>query len=220
MGLTQSNAVQSLARVFAQLTLGDAKEGEYVHAILEACGWMMPQRFEEVCRVVAGEMAGRLPPVKQYKVAYNALAEEKRWTEPPRKTCPGCDGVGLVMGRYLHARTNAEYDAARPCPLCRGPSEIKPELQDIPSRDQTLEDIRLMSPASARYILEKVEAGRVKYGDPHLLALMERAAADGGRGHAESAFPHPKRADFKAAVEAVTPQATPEEAPTDWEAIP
>lgn len=101
-------------------------------AVSEACGFMQPYQFHEVCKAFLPEMtAGRTPAPKQLIAVFHKLKQERGWDRTEEK-CGGCNGIRFVYTRLQHRDTNEIVTAMKPCPKCRGTSETKPDWIELP----------------------------------------------------------------------------------------
>lgn len=108
-------------------------------AVSEACGFMQPYQFHEVCKAFLPEMtAGRTPAPKQLIAVFHKLKQEKGWDRTEEK-CAGCNGIRFVYTRLQHRDTEEIITAMRPCPKCRGVSEVKPDWIELPVETVSLQ---------------------------------------------------------------------------------
>lgn len=179
MSLTPENVTQSIDRILNLLHMRPEEVQGYARTIMEACGWMQPLHFEEVCKELVKQVSqGRKPVPKQYIAVYNTLAEKNHWRKKDHTKCPNCVG-GFLSGKYRHKDTQQIIDAVRPCTLCQpnANQDLKPELEPVVDHESyMLKTAREMSPKGARWVLSMVEAKKVTYPDDVILALMDNAA--------------------------------------------
>jgi hypothetical protein len=182
VSLTTADVLGSISRFLPLLRMDEGEIKGYAATIVEACGWMQPLHFEETCKEMLRELSpGRRPVPKQYIAVHNRLSEQLRWKSgKDNQKCEHCRGIGFSWGSYRHKETDEIITAVRPCLSCRGPSELKPELEPLVTEDgdYMMSTVKSMRPPGARWVLSMVERGKVKYPDHIIIALMEIAGKD------------------------------------------
>lgn len=182
MALARERCYESLKRVIALTRMSEDEAQQYVDTILEFCGWMRADRFEDVAKELAGKMQhGRKPTPDQFKQAYNRLASDRGWTREEVAACASCSGVRFV-GIRVQTPGGEEYDCLRPCPSCNRDLAQKyqkmPEgFQQVPSLGsggQCMEDAKALSAPAAAWVMKKAEDIGIKYGETLQSVLTDR----------------------------------------------
>lgn len=122
MALSVEAATESLKRVMVSFSWNASDSVTYIQAVVEACGWMDPYKFDAACKEVAKTCGQWKPKPRDFAAAYKKLAEKLGWENAAStEVCDSCGGF-----RFLehYVRCPAVYGdakvvtAASPCPRC------------------------------------------------------------------------------------------------------
>ncbi len=223
----------SMARILsftqAPKTTADTDHlNRYLAALYEAIWNMDAYLFEKVTVELAKNMGrGQRPMPSQIWAVYPPLKGEAA-AAAPAVVCPSCKNTVWTMVRMMETKTGVEMDFAEPCAACqhRHPLKdaaprsgwIKVERQRSTHDQEMLDKAKAMGPKGARFVLDMIDQGKVKFSDEVILELVTRAGDQPSQpNHAVAAVLEKLTVTPAPAREQPTGEGSPEQEPVDWE---